>query len=148
MKLTLVLMLCFVSLTSGESFRLKTSNTNTQALILSAGVVVDQERKKFSVYMDVKNVGAKPIQGFKWEYETNDGGNGDFLRTVTTGTTVCPKPLQPNKHQKFSLLNDQTVKQNELDEWSRRVTIRNGSVRITGLQFTDGSQWVAPSADN
>jgi hypothetical protein len=141
------LMLCVAALTNGQSFRLKISNTNTQALVLSAGVAVDQDRRKFSVYMDVKNAGLKPIQGFKWEYETNDGGNGDFLRTVTSGTTLCPKPLQPNKHQKFSLLNDQTVKPNELDEWSRRVTIRNGSVRITGLQSTDGSQWIAP-ADN
>ncbi len=145
MKLAIALMLCVAALTNGQSFRLKTSNTNTQAVVLSAGVVVDHDRKQFSVYMDVKNAGTKSIQGFKWEYETNDGGNGDFLRTVTSGTTLCPKPLQPNKHQKFSLINDQTVKPNELEEWSRRVTIRNGSVRITGLQFTDRSQWVALS---
>jgi hypothetical protein len=131
----------------GQSFRLKTSNTNTQTLVLSAGVVVDHDKKKFSVYMDVKNAGAKSIQALKWEYVTNDGGNGDLLRTVTNGTTVLPQTLAPNKHKKLSLLNDQTIKPNEIDEWLQRVGIRNGSVRITGLQFADGSQWIAPSED-
>ncbi len=147
MKTLALLIACFTLVTStgAKSFPLKTEDTNTQTTLRSAGVTVDAEKRKFSVNMDVKNIGTKSISAVRWEFITEDGSKGDILRTVMNGGTIFKSPLSPNKHRHVSLVTDKTIKPAELDEWLRKLDNPRGLVRIVALQFTDGSQWIAPS---
>ncbi len=141
----LIVCLALVTSTSTKSFQLKTEDTNTQTMLRSAGVTVDAGRRKFSVKMDVKNIGTKSISAIRWEFIIEDGSNGDILRTVMNGGTIFKSPLSPNKHRQVRLVTDQTIKPAELDESLRKLDDPRGLVRIVALQFSDGSHWIAPS---
>ena len=147
MKTLVLLIACFTIATASgvKSFPLKTENTNSHTTLLSAAVVVDAQKRKFSVNMDVENIGTKSISAVRWEFITEDGSGGDILRTVMNGGTIFKSPLSPNKHRQVRLVTDQTVKRAELDEWLRKLNNPRGLVRIVALQFMDGSQWFAPS---
>jgi|GEM_PF-3371975 len=141
----LVTFLAVISVTDGRTLPLKTSNTHSDTRVLAAGVFIDRQKKIFDVYIDLKNNGSKGIRGLRWEYHVQENWNGDGFGTTVTGTTSLPELLLPNRNRKITLTNNKRIKRSELEQWLRRVDNENGSLRITGIQFADGSQWTVSS---
>jgi hypothetical protein len=149
MKLLIIIISCFLlvaSVYAEDIFWLKTENTSAEALIESASVVVNEEKRTFSVNVVIKNIGDKPIQGVRCEYETEEVVGGEKHQYVTSGGVIWIKPLPPNESRKFILLDEQTFESANLSKLLHRVSNRNGIVRLTEIQFIDDSVWKSPAA--